>query len=132
MFPKLHAIHYLKHCVASFLVANFVLEITLYRRQESKEVSDIVTQLEQNKSTGVHLDKAGQSQANEDFVVGTPSNLSVEVTHSSGLLESTVQKGNPTGHTKPYWYDVVHHGWERKISNINFSIYVVIHVCVFH
>ena len=60
----------------------------------------------------------------EDSSVGTPSHLPKEVTHTSGSAESTEQEGNPTGRTKPYWYDVVHHGWQRKI--LNALIFIVI------
>jgi len=59
----------------------------------------------------------------EDSSVGAPSHFPKEVTHTSES-ESTEQEGNPTGRTKPYWYDVVHHGWQRKI--LNALIFIVI------
>jgi len=61
--------------------------------------------------------EACRPKEREDSSVGTPSHFPKEVTHTSGSAEK--QEGNPTGRT-PYLYDVVHHGWQRKIFYIKF------------
>jgi len=62
--------------------------------------------------------EACRPKERDDSSVGTPSYFPKEVTHTSESSESTIQGGNPSGRTKPYRYDVVHHGGQRKMFSV--------------